>query len=189
MREEELEDGSGVPMSGVSRRVVTRVEHSRVPDIVGVHPLRSRLNCSALVPCPPRLSVVPRATVDGLSVHQVAPHWLALALWSLSSGGQRPRQARHYSRVRYDGGWPLYSRYPSFIWRVELVFVTALVSVILTELSAAETQPHGPYTFRNARLELFQTGIGSTGLRYCCRKFCKNDEDKIMTKTSSTLHI
>ena len=74
------------------------------------------------------------------------------------------------------------------IWRVELVFVTALVSVILTELSAAETQPHGPYTFRNARLELFQTGIGSTGLRYCCRKFCKNDEDKIMTKTSSTLH-
>lgn len=74
------------------------------------------------------------------------------------------------------------------VWRVELVFVTALVSVILTELSAAETQPHGPYTFRNARLELFQTGIGSTGLRYCCRKFCKNDEDKIMTKTSSTLH-
>ena len=58
----------------------------------------------------------------------------------------------------------------------------------LTELSAAETQTQGPYTFRNARLELFQTGIGSTGLRYCCRKFCKNDEDKIMTKTSSTLH-
>ena len=72
--------------------------------------------------------------------------------------------------------------------RVELVFVTALVSVILTELSAAETQTQGPYTFRNARLQLFQTGIGSTGLRYCSRKFCKNDEDKIMTKTSSTLH-
>ena len=75
MREEELEDGSGVPMSGVSRRIVTRVERSRVPDVVGMHPLRSRLNRSALVPCPPRLSVVPRATVDGLSVHQVAPHW------------------------------------------------------------------------------------------------------------------
>ena len=62
------------------------------------------------------------------------------------------------------------------------------IFVILTELSAAETQTQGPYTFRNARLELFQTGIGSTGLRYCSRKFCKNDEDKIMTKTSSTLH-
>ena len=66
---------------------------------------------------------------------------------------------------------------------VVLVFVTALVSVIPTELSAAETQPHGPYTFRNARLELFQTGIGSTGLRYCSRKFCRMTETKAVTKT------
>ena len=116
MREKELEDGSGVPVSGVSRRVVTRVECSRVPDIVGVHPLRSRLNCSALVPCPSRLSVVSRATVDGLSVHQVAPHWLALALWSLSSGCQCPRQARHYGCIRYDGWWPPGDRYKRRCW-------------------------------------------------------------------------
>ena len=57
------------------------------------------------------------------------------------------------------------------------VFVTVLVFVILTELSAAVTQPHGPYIFRNALLELFQTSMGSVGLRYCCGKFCKNDED------------
>ena len=63
------------------------------------------------------------------------------------------------------------------VWRAELVFVTDLVSVILTELSAAVTQPHGPYIFRNALLELFQTSMGSVGLRYCCGKFCKNDED------------
>ena len=104
MREEELEDGSGVPMSGVSRRVVTRVERSRVPDVVGMHPLRSRLNRSALVPCPPRLSVVPRATVDGLSVHQVAPHWLALALWSLSSGRVRG-YVRAMSSFPLKGWW------------------------------------------------------------------------------------
>ena len=37
-------------------------------------------------------------------------------------------------------------------------------SVILIELTAAVTQPHGPYIFRNALLELFQTSMGSVGL-------------------------
>ena len=100
MREKELEDGSRVPVPGVSRRVVARVERSCVSDVVGMHPLRSRLNRSALVPCPPRLSVVSRATVDGLSVYQVAPHWFALALWSLSSGCQCPRQPTWQKQCR-----------------------------------------------------------------------------------------
>ena len=82
-----------------------------------------------------------------------------------------------------DSSTPRAPKHLFSVWRVELVFVTALVSVILTELSAAETQPHGPYTFRKARLELFQIGIGSTGLRHRSRKFCnKNDEYKTMTK-------
>ena len=55
---------------------------------------------------------------------------------------------------------------------VALVFVTALVFVILTELPAAVTQPYGPYKyiFRNALLELFQTSIVACGWRSAQRE-------------------
>ena len=68
-----------------------------------------------------------------------------------------------------------------------LVFVIALVSVILTELCAAVTQPHGLYIFRNALLDLFYTSIGSVGCVTAAQSSVRMTETKAVTKTNSTL--
>ena len=81
MREKELEDRSWVPMPGVPWRVVVRVHPARVPDVVRVHALCSRLHRPTLVARPSRLSIVSRASVDGLNVDQMAPLRLALTLY------------------------------------------------------------------------------------------------------------
>ena len=104
-------DRPWVPMPGVSWRVVVRVHPARVPDVVCMHALCPRLHCSTLIARPSRLSVISRASVDGLNVDQMAPLRLAPTLRSLSSRGKPSRQARHYGRVRDDSRRPPRDRY------------------------------------------------------------------------------
>ena len=63
MREKELMDRSWVPMPGVPWRVVVRVHPARVPDVVRVHALCSRLHRPTLVARPSRLSIVSRVWI------------------------------------------------------------------------------------------------------------------------------
>ena len=64
---------------------------------------------------------------------------------------------------------------------IELARVKFVVPLdpMVGALIGAVVRSMGDVKFRNALLELFvfQTSMGSVGLRYCCGKFCKNDED------------
>ena len=94
-------DRPWVPMPGVSWRVVVRVHPARVPDVVCVHALCPRLHCSTLIARPSRLSVISRASVDGLNVDQMSALQSRGAA-TLSAGSDYFRQCCINGRIRYD---------------------------------------------------------------------------------------